>query len=176
LNELQQLIENCAANDRLSQEKLYRKFYPALIVMCKRFFADNHQAMEVVNDGMLKVFLKIGEYDPAKGEFFNWIYTIVRHTALDKLKLTRIPAALSVDDAENQVTRENPFSKLEWKDVYVLLDNLPPATRAIGSFFYLEGMSIAEISQHLAISTGTVKWHLNETRNRLKPAFKKHFQ
>jgi RNA polymerase sigma-70 factor (ECF subfamily) len=154
LNELQQLINDCAANDRLSQEKLYRKFFPALIVMCKRFFADNHQAMEVVNDGMLKVFKRISEYDSSKGDFFNWAYTIVRNTALDKLKLTRIPAALPVD----------------------AIDNLPPATRAIGSFFYLEGLSIAEISQHLAISPGTVKWHLNETRNRLKPVFKKHFQ
>lgn len=133
-------------------------------------------AMEVVNDGMLKVFKRITEYDPAKGDFFNWAYTIVRNTALDKLKLARIPAAIPVEDIENQGFRENPFGQLEWKDVYLLLDSLPPATRAIGSFFYLEGLSIAEISQHLAISTGTVKWHLNETRNRLKPVFKKHFQ
>ncbi len=176
MNELQQLIANCAANDRLSQEKLYQKFYPALIVLCKRFFADNHQALEVVNDGMLKVFRRIGEYDASRGDLFNWIYTVVRNTALDKLKLNRIPSAISLEEAELPGPKENPFNRLEWKDVLVLLDNLPPATRAICVLYYLEGFSIAEISGQLSVSTGTIKWHLNETRNRLKPVFKKHFQ
>lgn len=175
MDELQQLIQECAANNRLSQEKLYRKFYPALILLCKRFFEDNHEALEVLNDGMMKVFKNIADYQPERGDFFSWIYTVVRNTALDRLKLVRIPPAQELNGIAESSLRENPLQLLEWKDVYLLLDTLPPATRAICSLFYFEGFSVNDISIRLFISTGTVKWHLSETRKKLKPVLKKHF-
>jgi RNA polymerase sigma factor (sigma-70 family) len=175
LDELHQLIQECVANNRLSQEKLYRKFYPALLLLCKRFFEDNHEALEVVNDGMMKVYRNLGSYQSDKGDFFNWVYTIVRNTALDRLKLSKIPAARQISSAAESTYTENPLKKLEWKDLYVLLDTLPQATRAICSLFYLEGFSINDISNQLEISTGTVKWHLSETRKKLKPVLKKHY-
>src|SRR6185436_6138592 len=92
LNEEQQLIQECAANNRLAQEKLYYRFYPALMLLCKRFIADDHQALEVLNDGMMKVYRNISSFDSGKGELFNWIYTVIRNTALDKLKLVMQPA------------------------------------------------------------------------------------
>lgn len=170
-----QLIKDCAANNRLSQEKLYRKFYPSLMLLCKRFFADEHEALEAVNDGMIKVFKKIGEYDVAKGSFFNWVYTVVRNTALDKLKLIRFPAMDELNDVAADIGQRNPLQSLEWKDIYQLLDTLSPATRAVCSLFYLEGFSIREISKQLQVSEGTVKWHLSETRKRLKPVFEKYY-
>jgi RNA polymerase sigma-70 factor (ECF subfamily) len=175
LDDLQQLIQDCAANNRLSQEKLYRKFYPALILLCKRFFEDNHEALEVLNDGMLKVYKNIASYQSAKGDFFNWVYTIIRNTALDRLKLVKIPAARQLNNLTENNYQENPLKSLEWKDLYVLLNELPHATRAICSLFYLEGFSINDISKQLEVSTGTVKWHLSETRKRLKPVLKKHY-
>ncbi len=148
-------------------------FYPALFALCKKFFADDHQALEALNDGMLKVYKNIGAYNSTKGLFFNWLYTIVRNTALDKLKLQlhKEPAELT----ENLTDGGNPLNGLEWKDIYKLLDVLPPATRPVCSLFYLEGFSIKEIGDRLGISVGTVKWHLNETRKKLKPVFKNYY-
>lgn len=170
-----QLIKDCAANNRLSQEKLYRKFYPSLMLLCKRFFSDEHEALEAVNDGMIKVFKKIGEYDPAKGVFFNWVYTVVRNTALDKIKLIRFPAMDELSEIAPDIGQTDPLQSLEWKDIYLLLDTLSPATRAVCSLFYLEGFSIREIGKQLHVSEGTVKWHLSETRKKLKPVFEKYY-
>ena len=143
--------------------------------MCKRFFEDNHEALEVLNDGMMKVFKNISTYQIEKGDFFNWVYTVVRNTALDRLKLVRIPPAQELNGITESSLKENPLQLLEWKDLYLLLDSLPPATRAICSLFYFEGFSINDISVRLVVSTGTVKWHLSETRKKLKPVLKKHF-
>ena len=155
--------------------KLYRKFYPALMLLCKRFFKDDHEALEVLNDGMMKVYKNIRAYDHSKGEFFNWVYTVVRNTALDKLKRSKIPMAVSIDNSKEPGNEPDPLQSLEWKDVYKLLDCLPPATRAICSLFYLEGFSVKDVSESLEISLGTVKWHLSETRKKLKPVLAKHF-
>ena len=170
-----ELINDCAANNRLSQEKLYRMFYPSLILLCKRFFKQDHEAIEAVNDGMMKVFKKISSYDATKGEFFNWVYTIVRNTALDKIRLVRFQTAGELNERLPDMGEDNPLKKLEWKDVYTLLDTLPAATRAVCSLYYLEGFSVKEISVQLTVSEGTVKWHLSETRKKLKPVLEKYY-
>jgi len=150
-------------------------FYPSLMLLCKRFFANDHEAIETVNDGMMKVFKKAGTYDASKGDFFNWAYTIVRNTALDKIKLVRFPATAEINEAVQDIGTDNPLKKLEWKDIYRLLDSLAPATRAVCCLFYLEGFSIKDISVQLTVSEGTVKWHLSETRKKLKPVFDKYY-
>ncbi|MBO9728784.1 MAG: sigma-70 family RNA polymerase sigma factor [Chitinophaga sp.] len=170
LEDISQLIAACADNNRLSQEKLYHKLYPALFLLCRKFFSDNNDALEALNDGMLLVFRHIKKYDSAKGAFFNWAYTIVRNAALDKLKQNKWPEHQELDNYLPEKKDILP-GKLEWKDIYKLLDHLPPATRTICSLYYLEDLSIKEISEQLQLSTGTIKWHLSETRTRLKPVF-----
>jgi RNA polymerase sigma factor (sigma-70 family) len=172
LQDLQEIIAGCIANDRASQEKLYRSFYPALFCLCKKFFSDDHKALEAVNDGMMKVFLNIGRYQE-KGEFFNWVYTIVRNTAIDKIKGT--VKETGEPDTETPLPQKNPLQQLEWKDIYAVLYKLPPATRTVFSLFYLEGYHIPEISEQLNVSAGTVKWHLSEGRRLMKPLIKKYF-
>ena len=177
MDDLQQLINDCAANNRLSQEKLYRRFYPALFLLCKRFFKDDHHALEALNDGMLKVYKQLQHYDSEKGSFFNWMYTIIRNTALDKLKGKHLFTVQIADENTLHIVHQedNPLQLLEHKDVYVLLDILPPATRVICSLFYLDGFSIKEICYQLQVSSGTVKWHLSEIRKKLKPLLKAYY-
>lgn len=175
MEELQLLILQCAANNRRSQEKLYLMFYPALFALCRKFFSDEHEALEALNDGMLKVYINIGGYNAAKGLFFNWVYTIIRNTALDKLKIKKQTPENVLGDVLNISFTDNPLNGLEWKDIYKLLDALAPATRVVCSLFYLEGFLIKEISEKLDISEGTVKWHLSEARCKLKPVLKNYY-
>jgi RNA polymerase sigma factor (sigma-70 family) len=178
LKDQQEIIQGCIRNDRASQEELFRRFYVPLFCMCRRFFSNNHEAIESVNDGMLKVFQNIGSYHPSKGKFFNWIYTIVRNTALDKFRSqTSIPYRHDLSEMEDLIPDEsdNPLGALEEKDLYKLLDSLNPATRIVCSLFYVEGFSIKDIAERLTISKGTVKWHLSEARKNLKSVFKNYF-
>jgi RNA polymerase sigma factor (sigma-70 family) len=170
LDELGQLILDSSRNDRLAQEKVYRRFYPVLFILCKRLFADNHDALDALNDGMLKVFKNIGKYDPSKGAFFNWMYTIVRRAALDKLKLKKRPPTEDISRIAAPESTDNSLSYLEWKDFCEGLNVLSPATRFVCTLFYVDGYSIAEIGERLNISPGTVKWHLSESRRKLKIA------
>lgn len=172
MENLEEVIAGCIQNDRISQEKLYRSFYPALFCLCKKFFSDDHKALEVVNDGMMKVFNNIHKYE-RKGEFFNWVYTIVRNTAIDRIKA--VVTEIGEPSEELPLPQQNPLQQLEWKDIYAVLDRLPPASRTVFSLFYLEGYIINEIAEQLNVSTGTVKWHLSEGRKLMKPLIKKYF-
>ena len=174
VEDLQDIIQGCKNNDRISQEKLYRQFYPGLYALCKKFFNDPHDILTALNDGMLHVFKNIRQYDPAKGEIFNWAYTIVRNAAITQLKNRKLKySTTEITVKIEKILSENPFKELEWNDIYFYLDKLPPATRAVCTLHYLEGFAIKEISECLDLSEGTVKWHLSESRSRLRTLFSK---
>lgn len=141
--------------------------------MCKNFFDDKHDILTAVNNGMLKVFANIDQYDSTKGEFFNWMYTTVRNAALTLLRDRKTQAFdyVEIEDNMGFVSCESPFEQLPGNDMHVYLMQLPVATRRICSLYYLDGFSVKEIAEMLAISDGTVKWHLSESRNRLKVIF-----
>lgn len=169
------LIKGCAANDRLSQEKLYRLFYPGLILLCKRFFADDHEAIEVLNNGMLKVYRNINAFDGSKGSLFNWAYTIVRNAALDQLKKKRFPSTQELDERAELTPENTTVLQIESKAFYALLDTLQEPGRVICSLFYVESFTVKEIAHHLQMQEGTVKWHLHQARKKLKPVLENYY-
>jgi len=127
---------------------------------------------------MMKVFERIGSYQPERGRFFNWVYAIVRHTALDKLRssITRtLETDILDDDWPGIDAGDNPLRLMEERDIYRLLDRLPPATRAVFNLFYLENYTIRDIVEALSVSAGTVKWHLSDGRHKLKSLLEQHF-
>lgn len=147
------------------------------MALCKKFFSDNNDALEALNDGMLRVFKSIDTYKPSQGSFFNWMYTIVRNAAVDKIKKDK--KSFKADSLDNNSfdtpDTDNPLKNLEWRELYKLLDTLAPATRAVCSLFYMEGFSIKEIAEYLELSVGTVKWHLSESREKLKPVMEQYY-
>jgi RNA polymerase sigma-70 factor (ECF subfamily) len=150
-------------------------FYPGLILLCKRFFADDHEAIEVLNNGMIKVYRNIGSFDAAQGSLFTWAYTIVRNAALDQLKKKRYPSMQDVNEHTTVSIDATPGRQLESKELYALLDSLQQPERAICILFYVEGFSLKEISVHLEMQYGTVKWHAHQIRKKLKPVLEKHY-
>ncbi len=123
----------------------------------------------------MKVFKNLDQYDAAKGEFFNWMYTTVRNAALTLLRDKKTQHFDYDEIKENMFfeATENPFQELEYDDIEVYMSQLPMATRRVSSLFYLDGFSVKEIAEALNISEGTVKWHLSESRSRLKIIFEK---
>lgn len=176
MNRINEILEGCKQNNRQCQEELYRQIYPAMFALCKQFFDDNHDALTALNNGMLRVYKNVGLYDPARGEFFNWAYTIIRNEALSLIKDKKQQAFIELQEDAEVISGGNPFKSLEWKDVYVYLGKLPPVTRAVCSLFYIQGFSVKETASSLSIKEGTVKWHLNECRNKLKRIFEKSCQ
>ena len=174
MENLDTILEGCKTEDQKSQEMLYKSFYPALFALCKTFFPNQHDILTALNNGMLKVFKNLNQYDPAKGDFFNWAYTIVRNAALTLIRDKDNNLTYELNENVHDTVGYNPFKRLEWKDIYYYLDKLPANTRYVCSLYYLEGFSIREIANSITMKEGTVKWHLNECRTKLKKIFEQN--
>ena len=171
MDHLPEILDGCRRNDRKSQERLYYQFYPVMFNLCKKFFADEHDIQTALNNGMMKVFKNISQYDASKGEIFNWIYTIIRNSCLTILRDRKPDVTVELQENMLNISEETLFQTSKWEDIFLYLNQLPPATRAVCSLFYLEGFSIKEIEKEINMKEGTIKWHLNESRNRLRDIF-----
>ena len=79
------LVEGCVRNDRIFQERLYRRFFPTMMQMCMRYASDRDEAMLIVNNGFLRVFQKIDTF-AFKGSLEGWIRRLVFHSLSDYFK------------------------------------------------------------------------------------------
>ncbi|MEO6832023.1 MAG: sigma factor, partial [Chitinophagaceae bacterium] len=77
-SELQELIRGCERNERASLEKLYRLFYGRMMGMVCRYIDHQEQAEEILNNGFLRAFKRISQYD-FKGSFEGWLRRVMFH-------------------------------------------------------------------------------------------------
>ena len=171
-DDLNILLKGCIKYDRLSQEKLYRQFYPDLFALCHKFFDDEHEILTALNNGMMNVFNNIEKYDARKGDLAGWIYSIVRNAAISVVRTKR--RELVTDELVGDLQLEassNPIGNLDEEVILAFLSTLGATTRAVFNLFSMEGFLIKEIANSLDMKEGTVKWHLSESRAKLKANF-----
>lgn len=157
-------------NDRRAQEQLYKKFYHALMALCIRYAKDRHDAVEVLNDGFLKVFKNIDQYDAAKASLYTWMRRIIINTAIDFLRKKQVyydMDALLDDQVETGIENE-ALGKMSGEELEKVIRQLPSATYTVFNLYAIDGFSHREISAMLQISEGTSRWHLSEARRQLK--------
>lgn len=164
--EILKLIQGCVDNNRKSQRLLHEKYFGVMMSISLRYCSDWDEAMEVVNSGFLKIFLKIKSYS-GKGSFEGWMKRIIVNTALDYIKSLK-PYAEEIDDRNtfnNHYYFENDaIDKFSVDDILKQVQSVPPMSRAVFNLNVIEGYKHKDIAEKLGISEGTSHWHLQNAR------------
>src|SRR6185436_16718188 len=82
----QDLIKGCILNDRRMQELLYKQYCSSMMVLCKSYAKNEEDAIEVLQDGFLKVFQQIDKYEPGRSSMYTWMRQVMIRTAIDFLR------------------------------------------------------------------------------------------
>lgn len=168
------LVEGCVANDRYSQELLFRKYFPSMMRMCRRYTQDPEVAMEIINTGFLRVFKKIHTY-AFTGSLEGWIRKLVFHSLSDYF--SKQAKQVNLLDLADRDAPESALAlqSLYFEDIIRLIDYLPDATRQVFWMYAVEGYTHPEISDRIGISVGTSKWHLSMARQKLRTLIENHY-
>ena len=169
------MVAGCVANDRLWQERLYRRFFPTMMDMCLRRTNDREMAMTIVNNGFLRVFKKIDLYS-FKGSLEGWIRRLVWHSLADHFRGQPKSVHFLVFEERDEIDNTSPAQRLYFEDLVKMVQLLPNATQEVFRLYAIEGFSHKEIGQRLGISDGTSKWHLSAARKKLKELIYKQEQ
>jgi RNA polymerase sigma factor (sigma-70 family) len=173
-DDIQALIEGCVKNDRRAQELLYKKFYAAMAALCARYISNEQDAMQVLNDGFLKVFKNIHSFDATKAAIYTWIRKIMINTTISFLRKQPIVYASDISVMDQEATIENSIiQKLDADELLSIIKKLPKATQLVFNLYTVDGFNHREIAEMLGISEGTSKWHVSEARKQLKQSIMK---
>ena len=165
--ELRLDIQGCASNKRESQKRIYSAFYGYMMAVCNRYTNNPDDAIEILNDGFLKVFKEIHRYKPAYDDevnsFKGWVRKIMVYTAIDHFRRNhkqRITTSLDNGVMQVPAGSEDALNRISYGEILKSLREVTPGYRTVLSLFIIEGFSHEEISRRLGISIGTSKSNL----------------
>ncbi|MEI9808383.1 MAG: RNA polymerase sigma factor [Bacteroidota bacterium] len=170
----QLLIKGCIANDRKSQEQLYKRFYTPMIALCFRYTKNQEDATWVLHEGLLKVFLTISEFDESRSPLYAWIHKIMVITSVDFLHRKKLKAVNIAwkSDTEPAIPPAILIDKSA-EEIVFFLKQLPEMSAAVFNLCVIEGYKHKKIAHLLQITEGTSKWHLSEAKRQLTNCFEK---
>ena len=164
------LVKGCIKNDRTAQEALYKLFHADMLRVCLNYLPDKELAKEAFNNGFLKVFQSIQNFDEKKGDLGGWIRKIMIHTSIDvcRSELRFNNTQLLDNDDDDFFISAEALEKLYFGDILKNIQTLPYATQTVFNLSVIDGYSHKEIGEQLNISEGTSRWHLSEAKRQLR--------
>lgn len=177
----QELINGCRKGKKNFQELLYKQFYGFGMSVCLRYTYSREDALEVLNDGFMKVFNNINVFDPDK-PFKSWFRKILVNTALDQYRTNkkyRIQVPLDdLEIPENDLIapeyEEQSHAELSADHILGMFDRLPDIYRLTFNLYEVEGYSHDEIAGMLGISPGTSRSNLSRAKKMLRTIYHTH--
>ena len=161
----EQLIEGCCKGDRLAQRNLYEIYSRKMFGVCIRYCNNREEAEEVLQEGLLKVFTKIGDFKK-EGSLESWIKRIIINTALDLYRRNKNRQA-ETEWQENINVEVEPLTDLKAKELLQIIKTLPIGFRTVFNLYAVEGYNHGEIANLLNISEGTSKSQYSRARQHL---------
>ena len=145
------------------------RLYAAALLFCK----NDSDAEELVFRTLERAVSHIAQYEP-KGEFFSWLYVIMRNFRLMDLRKNEpeiLPVGAPQDLPEVADARlAQALSSVDAETVRAAVRILPDIHSEVLVLRFLEGRSMEEISGMIGIPLGTVKSRLHNAKAALRDA------
>jgi RNA polymerase sigma-70 factor (ECF subfamily) len=172
LDNLREIIEACSRNHGASQKVLYERYYGYALKIVFRYVYRYEKAVDVVNDGFVKLFRNINrfvtdDYEHLEQRFMGWMKKIMVNVAIDELRRSSMLVEIGgIPDHlwETADKSLSPDQALLYKELVTLVKQLPPAYRAVFNMVVIDGLSHHEVADLLDISVGTSKSNLSRAR------------
>jgi RNA polymerase sigma-70 factor (ECF subfamily) len=154
-------LEACARGERYALRSLYDREARWLLGVALRIVRDRDTAHDVLQDAFLLVWQRAASYQRSLGSARGWIYTVVRHRALDEVR--RVKRELPVGDeleALADAAQAAPEALPHDGDAESLqrcMERLDERKRECIVYAFVEGYTHEQIASRLATPVGTVK-------------------
>jgi RNA polymerase sigma factor (sigma-70 family) len=173
---LREILKGCVERQRSSQKLLYEQFYSYGMSICLRYADTRDDAAAILNDGFMKIFKSISQFDLSK-PFKPWFRKVMVNTAINHYHANqRRIEAEEIDKAEKAEQAEKIISGISYQEIIGLLQKLPPAYRTVFNLYVIEGYNHEEIATMLGISAGTSKSNLSKAKEALKKILNDFFE
>jgi len=169
------LLARLRLGERSAFEQVYRWFERPVFTLALRICGEREQAADVLQDTMLKVFDRIGEFrgrreDGAGSPFWGWLRQIAVNEALMALRRRRPEdGGTWLEDADPEDDRTPPPpAAADAARLQRALDALPANTRTVLWLYHAEGYTHEEIATLMQRTPSFSKSQLARGTRRLR--------
>jgi RNA polymerase sigma factor (sigma-70 family) len=173
------LLARLRQGDRSAFEQIYRWFERPVFTLALRMCGDREQAAEVLQETMLKVLDRIGDFRgystgstvESRCPFWGWLRQIAINEALMALRRNRRGGEwLDIADGPEPVDdiTPPPAAAADAARLQRALETLPPTTRAVLWLYHAEGYTHEEIAELMQRTPSFSKSQLSRGGRRLR--------
>lgn len=148
---------------------LVERYERPVLCMVGNMIANSQDCEDIAQDVFLSAYQALETYDPARGSFSTWLFTIARNKCLNALR-KKSPELMA--EVPAQADRYGPHDRLTEKELFEHLDAalaaLPPEQKTAFVLSELVGLSGVEISEIENVPVGTVRSRLSRAKAALR--------
>lgn len=168
------LIKSVQSGSQTAFTKLFNRYKPFVEGILVTYLHDRDEARDITNVVFLKVYEKISMFTDYSS-FGGWLRILTKNVAIDYLRTVKMNNSIDEDKTalkrldEDVIDTETSYiSKMTYDSLVELFDTLPPSYRDVCELFYVENMTVAQISEALNMPKGTIKSNLHRMRKIFK--------
>lgn len=172
-----QLIQACQKQDEAACSQLFETVAPSVFRLAYSLLLNRQDAEDVLQEAMVYIFRNLHQYDPQRGAFHTWVYTITvsrsrnarRRKWFPTIELGELlnfglePSAPEEEQPETLAVL-NEASQTLWQ----ALNQLSPRLREAVVLRYMGQMSYKEIGLTLNIPEKTAESRVRLAQNALR--------
>src|SRR6201995_4562446 len=159
--QLEGLLDRCAAADPSALERLYELASPLLFAALTRILRRRSLAEEALQDVFVSIWQRAGQFQASRGRAMAWMMSIARYRAIDLLRHERSAPVLVPDLPERAEPADEKEESSSWLPATGLLERclglLNDQQRNCLELAYVGGNSHEDISRLTGNPLGTVK-------------------
>jgi RNA polymerase sigma factor (sigma-70 family) len=167
-----ELIQGCRKGDRRAQQALFQRLSPRMYGVCLRYCSSREDAEDLLHDGFVKVFEKIGSFK-GQSALETWMTRVFVNEAISRIRKRKSRGEWFTLDAEAEVAddaeeADEPENEWDADTVMQAVAALPDKYRIIINLYAIEQRTHKEISELLGIAEGASKSQLSRARAMLR--------
>ncbi|WP_305952381.1 RNA polymerase sigma factor [Emticicia oligotrophica] len=173
-NSLMEVVEDCLKGKESAMKKFYEHFHGFALSVCLSYCENRDDALEVMNDGFLKVFKSLDKVENIE-RIKPWLRRIMINVAIDhyrkniKNQTTQLPENI----VEPNFGDTSVYAKLSSEDIMEAVQSLPTNYRLVFNLYAIEGYSHKEIGEMLKMAESTSRANLSLANGLLREKLRK---
>jgi RNA polymerase sigma factor (sigma-70 family) len=164
-----ELITETLNGDKIAYQLLMERHEYELRVYALRtlnFHKEN--ADDVMSVAWSKLYSNLGNYNP-QFSFKSWAYKVTYHCCIDFLRKNKRFKTLPITEAnENHWSYSVSFDKPDVEEIQQVLNKLKPKERELITLFYLDSLTLDEISKKLLVEKNNLSVRLCRIRKKIQ--------
>lgn len=167
------LVCRCQEGEREAFDELVQIWQMRLFYYVRRLIRDEDQAWQILQEIWIKVFSSLKRLKDTS-RFPGWLYRIARHQAIDNIREEYRQSLRQVQLQQEYTSVDHERLTFDDADqVHFGLDQISVHFREVLTLYFLQDLSLGEISTLLNIPVGTVKSRLYFAKKALKAVIEK---